>query len=203
MESHKIMVDGEGLRTLAKTCRRNGTQDAWIDVALTWVNAAEPEIARLRADLTAARDAAFAEGIARGKAEAERNEQSAAADAPITEQEVEAMAQRIAQWSDFNRAEAAALLRRLWAERERQSKAADMIAEERDAAMGALKEWKCEAIVRRDNEVELRTERDALLKVVAAADAMRDMYVECAQSIGCDRPRTATAYNAARAALKD
>ena len=51
--------------------------------------------------------------------------------APITEQEVEAMAQRIAQWSDFNRAEAAALLRRLWAE------------------------------------------RDALLKVVAAADAMR------------------------------
>ena len=130
MESHKIMVDGEGLRTLAKTCRRNGTQDAWIDVALTWVNAAEPEIARLRADLTAARDAAFAEGIARGKAEAERNEQSAAADAPITEQEVEAMAQRIAQWADFNRAEAAALLRRLWAE------------------------------------------LDALLKVVAAADAM-------------------------------
>ena len=35
-----------------------------------------------------------------------------------TEQEVEAMAQRIAQWSDFNRAEAAALLRRLWAERD-------------------------------------------------------------------------------------
>ena len=40
-------------------------------------------------------------------------------DAPITEQEVEAMAQRIAQWADFNRAEAAALLRRLWAECER------------------------------------------------------------------------------------
>ena len=37
---------------------------------------------------------------------------------PITEQEVEAMAQRIAQWADFNRAEAAALLRRLWAERD-------------------------------------------------------------------------------------
>ena len=43
---------------------------------------------------------------------------TAPADAPITEQEVEAMAQRIAQWSDFNRAEAAALLRRLWAERD-------------------------------------------------------------------------------------
>ena len=131
MESHKIMVDGEGLRTLAKTCRRNGTQDAWIDVALTWVNAAEPEIARLRADLTAARDAAFAEGIARGKAEAERNEQSAAA---------------------------------------------DMIAEERNTAMGALNEWKCEAIVRRDNETELRAERDALRK---ERDAMRSMLCVC------------------------
>ena len=43
---------------------------------------------------------------------------TAPADAPITEQEVEAMAQRIAQWADFNRAEAAALLRRLWAERD-------------------------------------------------------------------------------------
>jgi len=81
--------------------------------------------------------------------------------APITEQEVEAMAQRIAQWSDFNRAEAATFLRRL------------------------------------------RAERDALRRVVAAADAMRDMYVECAQRIDCDRPRTVTAYNAARAALKE
>ena len=43
---------------------------------------------------------------------------TAPADAPITEQEVEAMAQRIAQWSDFNRAEAATLLRRLRAERD-------------------------------------------------------------------------------------
>ena len=144
MESHKIMVDGEGLRTLAVTCRRNGTQDAWIDVALTWINAAEPEIARLRADLTAARDAAFAEGIARGKAEAERNEQSAAADAPITEQEVERLARvliRAADAADANYLDSAqvpklfrenaALLRRLWAE------------------------------------------RDALRRVVAAADAMR------------------------------
>jgi len=61
--------------------------------------------------------------------------------APITEQEVEAMAQRIAQWSDFNRAEAAALLRRLWAE------------------------------------------LDALLRVVAAADAMRDMGVSIGQQV--------------------
>ena len=74
---------------------------------------------------------------------------TAPADAPITEQEVEAMAQRIAQWSDFNRAEAAALLRRLWAE------------------------------------------RDALLKVVAAADAMRNRGVNIAQTVvdpGCDGP---------------
>jgi len=62
-------------------------------------------------------------------------------DAPITEQEVEAMAQRIAQWADFNRAEAAALLRRLWAE------------------------------------------LDALLRVVAAADAMRDMGVSIGQQV--------------------
>jgi hypothetical protein len=66
---------------------------------------------------------------------------TAPADAPITEQEVEAMAQRIAQWSDFNRAEAATLLRRL------------------------------------------RAELDALLRVVAAADAMRDMGVSIGQQV--------------------
>ena len=73
MESHKIMVDGEGLRTLAVTCRRNGTQDAWIDVALTWINAAEPEIVRLRSDLAAARDAAFSEGVAANMIAEERD----------------------------------------------------------------------------------------------------------------------------------
>jgi len=136
MESHKIMVDGEGLRTLAVTCRRNGTQDAWIDVALTWINAAEPEIVRLRADLTAARDAAFAEGLARGKADSERDRQSAAA---------------------------------------------DMIAEERDALQRALNQ--CRDLLKLECEsVEpLRAERDALLRVVAAADAMRDMGVSIGQ----------------------
>ena len=117
MESHKISVDGEGLRTLAGTCRRNGTQDAWIDIALTWINAAEPEIVRLRADLTAARDAAFAEGLARGKADSERDRQSAAA---------------------------------------------DMIAEERDALQRALNQ--CRDLLKLECEsVEpLRAERDAL-----------------------------------------
>ena len=59
-------------------------------------------------------DAALDDDIARAALEG-KTPQSAA---PITEQEVEAMAQRIAQWSDFNRAEAATLLRRLRAERD-------------------------------------------------------------------------------------
>ena len=49
-KQHKVAVDGEGLRNLAGHCRRAGTQDAWIDVALIWIDAAEPEIARLRAE---------------------------------------------------------------------------------------------------------------------------------------------------------
>ena len=49
-KQHKVAVDGEGLRNLAGHCRRAGTEDAWIDVALIWIDAAEPEIARLRAE---------------------------------------------------------------------------------------------------------------------------------------------------------
>ena len=49
-KQHKVAVDGEGLRNLAGNCRRAGTEDAWIDVALIWIDAAEPEIARLRAE---------------------------------------------------------------------------------------------------------------------------------------------------------
>ena len=93
------------------------------------------------------------------------------------------------------------------------AQAADAITalRERIAALQAeVNKFKADRMVLLETEKQLReriaaleAQNVALRRVVAAADAMRDMYVECARSIDCDMPRTVTAYNAARAALKE
>ena len=94
---------------------------------------------------------------------------------------------------------------------------ADMVAKTAAGSLDGYRELgaKCAALEAERDEWTDRAENTmcraeraeariaALRHVVAAADAMRDMYVECAQSIDCDMPRTVTAYNAARAALKE
>ena len=118
-----------------------------------------------------------------------------------TEQEVEAMAQRIAQWSDFNRAEAAALLRRLWAECERLNESeCDKVMAMSDEQVRALsavqgssadidaltaKNAVTRAMMRfyRTRAERAEAEVALLREVVAAADAMRDMGVSIGQQV--------------------
>lgn len=50
-----VHVDAADMRALAKRAKAVGTEHAWMDVALEWMEAAEKEIARLRkAEATAA-----------------------------------------------------------------------------------------------------------------------------------------------------
>lgn len=48
MHAEKTLVALDGLRNLAHIAKRNGTQDAFIDMALEWAEAANREIALLK-----------------------------------------------------------------------------------------------------------------------------------------------------------
>lgn len=49
-----MLVDLDGLRNLAEIAQRNGTEFAFIAVALQWAEGADREIRRLKAKLEAA-----------------------------------------------------------------------------------------------------------------------------------------------------